>query len=53
LHEANRLLSWGSLSVKEVAARIGFNDASHFTRDYRRVYQENPSDTRAKARRAA
>ena len=34
------------LSVAQVAALCGFNDLSHFTRDYARTFGESPSVTR-------
>lgn len=43
---AQKLLQNSFLSVKQVAAIVGVNDVSHFTRDYKRMYGETPRDTR-------
>jgi len=37
VEEARRLLADSRLSVKEVAARTGFRDTSHFSKVFRRV----------------
>ena len=39
---ARLLLETTYLSVKEVMAHVGFNDASHFSRDFRRIYGVPP-----------
>jgi AraC family transcriptional regulator, arabinose operon regulatory protein len=46
LQKARELLENSFLEVKEVAARVGVNDLSHFIRDYKKVYRETPSWTR-------
>ena len=35
------------LRVKEVAASVGWNDVSHFVRDYKATYRQTPSQTRS------
>lgn len=47
LQRAKQQLEESFLEVKEIAALTGFNDLSHFSRDYKRVYRESPSQTRA------
>lgn len=46
LDRAQWLLGNSSLSVSEIAARIGFGDASAFTRAYRRQFGGSPSSLR-------
>ena len=46
LHAARRLLAAGSLSIKEVAAMVGYPDALHFSRLYRRRWGVPPSADR-------
>jgi transcriptional regulator GlxA family with amidase domain len=47
LRQARALLEVTFLSVKEVMARVGYNDPSHFTRDFARVHGTPPSRLRA------
>jgi AraC family transcriptional regulator of arabinose operon len=42
LDSARELLETTFLSVKEVMAKVGFNDASHFTREFRRHHGLGP-----------
>jgi|SRR5688572_27130454 transcriptional regulator GlxA family with amidase domain len=42
LARARDLLESTLLSVKQVRASVGINDASHFTRDFRRAYGVTP-----------
>ena len=42
MQESARLLSRGNLSVKEVAARTGFNSPQYFCRAYRSYYGHTP-----------
>jgi AraC family transcriptional regulator, arabinose operon regulatory protein len=42
LDRARVLLETTFLSVKEVMAAVGFNDASHFSRDFERSYGMSP-----------
>ena len=51
LERARDLLETTFLSVKQVMARVGFNDASHFTRDFRHVYGASPRAWRSRAAR--
>ena len=51
LDRARELLETTFLSVKEVMVSVGFNDASHFTREFRRHHGLGPRDWRT-ARRA-
>ncbi len=42
--------SRGRITVKEAAFNAGFNDSNYFARQYRRVINEAPSQTRRRAR---
>lgn len=46
LEQAARLLSDTSLRVKEVQARVGIADASHFARDFRDRFGTSPTEYR-------
>jgi AraC-like DNA-binding protein len=46
---AKVLLETTFLSVKEVAAKAGFNDLSHFVRDFKKSYGLTPKDYRARS----
>jgi transcriptional regulator GlxA family with amidase domain len=46
MQQARELLQSSSLNVKEIAARAGFNDISHFVRDFSRVYGKSPATIR-------
>jgi transcriptional regulator GlxA family with amidase domain len=48
MQEASRLLETTFLSVKEVMHRIGVNDESHFTRDFKKVYGLTPAQYRVR-----
>jgi AraC-like DNA-binding protein len=50
LREAKRLLESTFLSVKEVMAAVGFNDLSHFVRDFKEMYGHSPSEFRKQSR---
>jgi transcriptional regulator GlxA family with amidase domain len=41
------LLFGSALSIKEVMASVGFNDPSHFTRDFSERYGATPTEVRA------
>jgi AraC-like DNA-binding protein len=43
MEHARTLLESSFLNVKQVMARAGFNDESHFTRDFKRVYGCSPT----------
>lgn len=46
LNRARRLLLGSRLRIKEVAANAGFNDVSHFVKDFKSVYGESPAKLR-------
>jgi transcriptional regulator GlxA family with amidase domain len=46
LRLAQRLLIGSDLAIAAVAARAGYGDAFHFSRTFRRVCGESPSDYR-------
>jgi transcriptional regulator GlxA family with amidase domain len=46
LRRARLLLEGTLLSVKEVMALVGYNDASHFSRDFRRQHGASPTEFR-------
>jgi len=50
LDRARQLVEQTSLSVKEIMARVGFNDPSHFTRDFAKRHGASPRRIRARAR---
>ena len=43
---ATTLLLDTFLSVKEIIARVGFSDGSHFVRDFKRIYGVTPTEYR-------
>ncbi len=43
MQKAKELLETTSLSVKEITARVGVNDVSHFVRDFERTYRLSPA----------
>lgn len=46
LTRAKELLRTSDLSVKEITAIIGIGDVSHFSRDYKALHKQTPSQTR-------
>jgi len=48
LRHARELIEESFLSVKEITFAAGFNDISHFLRDYKIAFGETPSQTRRK-----
>jgi AraC family transcriptional regulator of arabinose operon len=46
LRRARLLIERTFLSVKEVMALVGYNDPSHFSRDFRRFHDLSPSELR-------
>jgi transcriptional regulator GlxA family with amidase domain len=46
LRRAKELLETSFLSVKEVMSAVGFNDFSHFVREYKATFGRTPSETR-------
>ena len=47
LEHARELLETSFLSVKEIRARVGERDGSHFTRDFKRAFGVTPTQYRA------
>jgi transcriptional regulator GlxA family with amidase domain len=52
LDRARALAEESALSVKEIMARVGFNDPSHFTRDFKCRHGVSPRTLRVRARSA-
>jgi AraC family transcriptional regulator of arabinose operon len=50
LDRARDLVERSSLSIKEIMAAVGFNDPSHFTRDFAARHGASPRRIRARAR---
>ena len=50
IKKAEELLTESFLTVKEIAATVGFADRSHFSRDFRKACGHTPSDFRAHIR---
>jgi transcriptional regulator GlxA family with amidase domain len=50
LMQARQLVINSFLSIKEIAYIVGINDLSHFSRDYKVLYGETPSQTRMSVR---
>lgn len=46
MQQAKALLLSSTLSVKEIAAHVGFNDISHFIRDFSSLYGQAPTTIR-------
>ena len=46
LKAASVLLATTPLSVKEIMREVGFNDASHFVRDFKKLFGKTPSQYR-------
>ncbi|STD11909.1 helix-turn-helix domain-containing protein [Chryseobacterium carnipullorum] len=40
--EAKRELSFGALTIKEIAFKLGFSDASYFSRFFKKQTGRNP-----------
>jgi AraC-like DNA-binding protein len=47
LQRAEELLESTFLSVKEIMSAVGFNDLSHFVREYKAAFGQTPSETRS------
>jgi len=50
MRKASRLLRETSLSIKEIMHLSGFNDASHFVRDFEQRFGLTPSEYRSRHR---
>lgn len=48
LEEAKRLLSYSELSIKEIAALLGFSDRSSFSNRFKQCWRISPADYRRK-----
>lgn len=46
LQKAKELLETTTLNVKETMSVVGFSDASHFVRDFKRIFGTTPSEYR-------
>src|SRR5947209_1199610 len=46
MQEAKSLLETSFLPVKQIVARTGFNDVSHFVRDFKKAYGMTPKQYR-------
>ncbi len=46
MQRAKELLATTFMSVKEVMAAVGFNDLSHFVKDFKLIFGKNPSELR-------
>ena len=53
LHEASARLRWGSESLAEIAAELGYADQAHFTRDLRTVTGMTPAQIVRRGRPAS
>ena len=53
LRKASELLAAGNLTVKEIMAKVGAKDESHFLRDFKCRFGETPTDYRKNLRRIA
>lgn len=48
LKKGKELLEKSRKSIKEIAHQVGYNDGTHFMRDFKRIYQLSPSQYRNK-----
>jgi len=48
MNEARRLLAGTLLSIKEIAARVGYSHVTEFDRQFKRTFHSTPTDWRAK-----
>jgi len=53
LQEARRLMLGGGLDAATAGYRVGYNDASHFSREYKRLFGEPPMHDVERLREAA
>jgi AraC-like DNA-binding protein len=47
MEKALELLRTSFLDIKEVAAKVGYNDSTHFMREFKKAYGSTPSQHRA------
>jgi len=50
MQAAKELLETTFLSIKEIVAVVGFNDESHFVRNFKKLYGVTPTEHRAQVR---
>lgn len=48
MQKACNLLETSLLSIKEITAKTGFRDVSHFTRDFKKAHGITPTEHRAR-----
>jgi transcriptional regulator GlxA family with amidase domain len=46
LERARKFLETSLLNIKVVAAEVGYNDCSHFMREFKKAYDSTPSEYR-------
>lgn len=46
IERARELLETSIMSVKVIAAEVGYNDCTHFMRDFKKAYGSRPSEHR-------
>ena len=51
MQHAKKLIETTFLSIKEIAARVGLNNISHFVRDFAKAYGRAPTEHRRIRRR--
>jgi transcriptional regulator GlxA family with amidase domain len=47
MQEAKRLLETTTMNIKEIMCKVGVHDASHFVRDFKKLYRQSPTQYRA------
>lgn len=47
MQKSCEFLETSFLSVKEIAAKVGYNDGSHFMREFKKAFDSTPSQYRA------
>lgn len=50
MEKALELLRTSFLNINEVAAKVGYNDSTHFMREFKKAYGSTPSQHRASLR---
>ena len=51
MKKALELIRTSFLDIKEVAAKVGYNDSTHFMREFKKAYGSTPSQDRVAYRR--